>query len=170
MSIFDNLIASLANSAADSFSQYNSIGSFGDIVFEVSSIGPYVKTISDYSRDAQARLTSHDIIGKKPVIEFIGPGLDTIKFKMVFNTSAGIADPSAEVEKIRNMMQTGQAAYLILNGKPVSQYKFIIESVSETAKAFNGRGKVIIASVDISAKEYIEAMPVVTLNEVQSNG
>lgn len=102
-----------------------------------------------------------NVIGQKPVVEFLGPDLDSVKFKMIFSIAAGIADPEDEINKLREMMQTGEAAYLILNGKPMSDYKFIIESISETVKAFNGNGKIISASVDVSAKEYVEDLPVI---------
>lgn len=160
MSIFDSLFSSVADEVG-SLVGGNQIGSFGDIVFEVSSFGPYVKTITDYSRDAKAQLATHNVIGQKPVVEFLGPDIDSIKFKMIFSIAAGITNPEDEVNKLREMMQTGEAAYLILNGKPMSDYKFIIESISETVKAFNGNGKIISASVDISAKEYVEDLPVI---------
>lgn len=137
------------------------IGSFGDIVFEVSSLK--VKTLDGYSRDTTVRLASHDVIGKKPVIEYIGPGTDSIKFTMKFNKFWGV-NPEEEVESVRQMAQTGQAAYLIIGGKPLSDYKFIIESVSETIKAWDKSGNVINAQIDITAKEYPENIPA-TMND-----
>lgn len=143
------------------------IGSFGDIIFESST--RRVRTLDGYTRDTTARLASHDIIGKKPVIEFIGPGTDSIKFTMKFNSMWGV-DPEEEVEAVRQMAQTGQAAYLIIGGKPVSEYKLVIESISETIKAWNGFGKVISSQVDITAKEYPENVPATSNKETAEGG
>ena len=64
------------------------IGTFGNVVFETSN--DLVRTFKDMTRDTNVRLASHDIIGKKPVIEWIGPGTDTIKFSMQFNSILGV--------------------------------------------------------------------------------
>lgn len=45
------------------------IGTFGNVVFETSN--DLVRTFKDMTRDTNVRLASHDIIGKKPVIEWI---------------------------------------------------------------------------------------------------
>ena len=48
-----------------------SIGSLGNVVFEVSS--EKVKTLRDMQRQGSARFATHEIIGKKPLREFLGP-------------------------------------------------------------------------------------------------
>ena len=133
------------------------IGTFGNVVFETSN--DLVRTFKDMTRDTNVRLASHDIIGKKPVIEWIGPGTDTIKFSMQFNSILGV-EPKDEEKKLRDMAQTGKVAHIIVGGEPVSDYKFIIESISSSGRIYDRDGNLIKSMVDITVKEYPENVTV----------
>lgn len=133
------------------------IGTFGNVVFETST--DLVRTFKDMTRDTNVRLASHDIIGKKPVIEWIGPGTDTIKFSMQFNSILGV-EPSDEEKKLRDMAQTGKVAHIIVGGEPISDYKFIIESISSSGRIYDRDGNLIKSMVDITVKEYPENVTV----------
>lgn len=133
------------------------IGTFGAVVFETST--NLVRTFKDMTRDTNVRLASHDIIGKKPVIEWIGPGTDTIKFSMQFNSILGV-EPSDEEKKLRDMAQTGKVAHIIVGGEPISDYKFIIESISSSGRIYDRDGNLIKSMVDITVKEYPENVTV----------
>ena len=133
------------------------IGTFGNVVFETSN--DLVRTFKDMTRDTNVRLASHDIIGKKPVIEWIGPGTDTIKFSMQFNSILGV-EPKDEEKKLRDMAQTGKVAHIIVGGEPISDYKFIIESISSSGRIYDRDGILIKSMVDITVKEYPENVTV----------
>lgn len=133
------------------------IGTFGNVVFETSN--DLVRTFKDVTRDTNVRLASHDIIGKKPVIEWIGPGTDTIKFSMQFNSILGV-EPKDEEKKLRDMAQTGKVAHIIVGGEPISDYKFIIESISSSGRIYDRDGNLIKSMVDITVKEYPENVTV----------
>lgn len=129
------------------------IGTLGSVVFE-SSLAK-LRTISNYSRDGAARLATHDIIGKKPVVEFLGPGLEHISFTMQFNSFNGI-DPEEETEKLRGMRDAGEANQLIINNKPVTDNKWLIESIAEKVIATDGTGKIVRSDIDIKLVEYVD--------------
>lgn len=133
------------------------IGTFGNVVFETSN--DLVRTFKDMTRDTNVRLASHDIIGKKPIIEWIGPGTDTIKFSMQFNSILGV-EPKDEEKKLRDMAQTGKVAHIIVGGEPISDYKFIIESISSSGRIYDRDGNLIKSMVDITVKEYPENVTV----------
>lgn len=133
------------------------IGTFGNVVFETSN--DLVRTFKDMTRDTNVRLASHDIIGKKPVIEWIGPGTDTIKFSMQFNSILGV-EPKDEEKKLRDMAQTGKVAHIIVGGEPISDYNFIIESISSSGRIYDRDGNLIKSMVDITVKEYPENVTV----------
>ena len=133
------------------------IGTFGNVVFETSN--DLVRTFKDMTRDTNVRLASHDIIGKKPVIEWIGPGTDTIKFSMQFNSILGV-EPKDEEKKLRDMAQKGKVAHIIVGGEPISDYKFIIESISSSGRIYDRDGNLIKSMVDITVKEYPENVTV----------
>lgn len=133
------------------------IGTFGNVIFETSN--DLVRIFKDMTRDTNVRLASHDIIGKKPVIEWIGPGTDTIKFSMQFNSILGV-EPKDEEKKLRDMAQTGKVAHIIVGGEPISDYKFIIESISSSGRIYDRDGNLIKSMVDITVKEYPENVTV----------
>lgn len=142
------------------------IGTFGNVIFETSN--DLVRTFKDMTRDTNVRLASHDIIGKKPVIEWIGPGTDTIKFSMQFNSLLGV-EPKDEEKKLRDMAQTGKVAHIIVGGEPVSDYKFIIESISSSGRIYDRDGNLIKSMVDITVKEYPENVTVTQKGETNGN-
>lgn len=142
------------------------IGTFGNVIFETSN--DLVRTFKDMTRDTNVRLASHDIIGKKPVIEWIGPGTDIIKFSMQFNSLLGV-EPKDEEKKLRDMAQTGKVAHIIVGGEPVSDYKFIIESISSSGRIYDRDGNLIKSMVDITVKEYPENVTVTQKGETNGN-
>lgn len=54
------------------------VGFMADIPFVVSS--RYIRTFDDYSRGSGGRWAQHDIIGDKPVLEYLGPDVEKISF------------------------------------------------------------------------------------------
>lgn len=129
------------------------IGSFGSVVFEVSD--DYIRTFDDYSRKASARLAVHDIIGQKPVIEFLGPGLGELSFTVSLYAFYGV-NPKDEADALRDMCESGETAFFIVNGAPVSENKWLLESVDEKAKRYDGRGNIIVSTLSLTLKEYVE--------------
>ncbi len=129
------------------------IGTLGEVVFTVSY--DLVRTFQDYKRNSSARLQTHEIIGKKPVTEFLGPGLDSISFAIDLSAFKGV-NPKEEAEKLRKIMQNGEYVNLVIAGSPVSNNKWVIESINESVSARDGKGNIIRAKVDITIHEYIE--------------
>jgi phage protein U len=127
------------------------IGSFGDIVFEVSTTK--TKTFKDFERTGTARWNDHEIIGKKPKSEFNGPGLDEISFTILFKAELGI-NPIKELDKLRKMKDAGKVASFVIGGKPISTNYWSIQQTSETLKVVDQKGNILEAEVNISLKEY----------------
>ena len=66
----------------------NVIGAIGDVVFEVSS--KKVETLRDMKRQARGRYATHEIVGRKSVLEFLGLEPDEITFSMQLNADLGV--------------------------------------------------------------------------------
>ena len=130
-----------------------SLGSLGDVVFEVSS--STVRTIDNLAHNTKARLAKHDIIGKKPVMEFLGPDGDEVSFDMRFSIYLGI-NPKEEADKLRKMCEKGEAMELIMGNQPIGAGKWVIESVSESVDAIDNLGNILVSTVKVSLKEYPE--------------
>jgi phage protein U len=127
------------------------IGSFGPVVFEVSSAK--VKTIADFERGCEARFSEHTVMQSKPLLEFLGPGLDSVSFSMRFDASLGI-NPKNEIETLRTICYKGEAQRLIIGGIPLGL--FAITGITESWKTINPAGILTVATVSVSMKEYVE--------------
>ena len=137
------------------------IGSLGDIVFEVSS--SKVVTFKDYKRNTNARFQSHEIIGQKPILEYVGPDGEEISFTMQFTVSLGV-EPTEEVNKLRELCEKGEAMYFVIGNETIGANQWVIESVGESVDTIDNCGRVIVTQVDVSLKEYVPAMVEVTEN------
>lgn len=129
------------------------IASLGDIVFQVST--DKTKTFDELERTASARLASHDVIGGKPYTEFVGPGCETITFEMILSVSLKI-EPEEEIKDLRKLRDTGEAVLFVLDGVPQGDGMWVVESITESYRYVDNRGRpgVILASVGL--REYLE--------------
>jgi phage protein U len=128
------------------------IGSFGDIIFEVSS--EKVRTIDDFSRSEAGRWAAHEIIGQKPKSEFLGPGLGAIAFKMRFDIRFGV-NPKTEMDKLLIMCRSGIAETLIVGGTALGVDKWVIKSVTQNWQHFDNAGRCIVGGTDVALEEYV---------------
>ena len=128
-----------------------SIGSLGDIVFEVSSAK--VLTIDEMKRKGSARWATHEVVGLKPIKEFLGPGLESISFNMQFSTALGIT-PEDELKKLRELRDKGTPVDFVLNGSPAGDNQWVVDDLGEAWKSFDGKGALVFATVDVSLTEY----------------
>lgn len=125
------------------------IGIFGSVVFETSS--EKVRTFSDFKRSGEAEYGEHSRIGRKGILEFLGPGLDQITFSMLFTVSLGV-NPREEIDKLRDLLNGGETETLILGGKPLGD--FVVTSLSETWKRMDNAGRLLAAETSVTLKEY----------------
>lgn len=131
------------------------VGSLGEVVFSVSD--SFIRTISDYSRKTSVRTATHDIIGQKPLTEFVGPSCDSISFTIKLSAFRGV-NPKEEAQKLRDMAEVGKAVTFVMGGAPVTQNKWLIESVDEDANYYDRSGNVISSDVKLSMREYAEVV------------
>jgi len=129
------------------------IGSLGDIVFEVTN--DKVFTFQGLKRSAKMRYAVHEVIGKKPITEFIGPELEELSFSIYLSVSLGI-NPNQEMQKIRDKRDNGEAMSFLLGEKVIGENKWVIESIGESYQAIDNQGIIFSLSADISLKEYVE--------------
>ena len=133
------------------------VGSFGDIPFIVAR--GYVRTFKDYGRESSGRWAKHDLIGEKPVLEFLGPDIEKINFKMQFRADHGM-NPENEAARLRAMRDKGETAVLMLAGRPVGDNPWVVESIGETVAFWDAFGNAISLTVDVSLTEYPERLVV----------
>lgn len=127
------------------------IGSYGEIVFEVSR--KKVQTFYDYQSSVSSRWNEHEIIQKKPKSEFVGPGLEEISFSVKFSASLGV-NPTKQLEKLRAMVNSGKVAAIILGGKPISQNYYSLQRFDESNHVIDNKGRLLAVDVTLNLKEY----------------
>ena len=127
------------------------VGSMGDIPFVVTY--GKIRTFSDYGRSGSGRWAKHDVIGRKPVMEFLGPDVEKVSMKIQLRTDHGI-NPESELGRLRKMRDTGAVFPFILGGAPVSDNYWLLEDIGENVSYWRAGGKILSVSVDITLTEY----------------
>lgn len=127
------------------------VGSMGDIPFVVTY--GKIRTFSDYGRSGSGRWAKHDLIGRKPVMEFLGPDVEKVSMKIQLRTDHGI-NPESELGRLRKMRDTGAVFPFILGGASVSDNYWLLEDIGENVSYWRAGGKILSVSVDITLTEY----------------
>ena len=102
------------------------IGYMGDIVFSVSVWRMITPT--NYERESTARWAEHDLLLRKPVSQFGGPGLEKLSFSIILDADHGVS-PALQLKKLRKMRDTGAVFPLVIGGRPVTQNYWRLDSV-----------------------------------------
>ena len=127
------------------------IGYMGDIVFVVSP--DYMITPMYYERESAGRWTEHDLLMRKPVSQFGGPGLEKLSFSIILDAAHGI-DVAEQLKKLRVMRDTGAVFPLIIGGKPVTQSYWRLDSIKEAGHYWTADGRLIQCTPALTLTEY----------------
>lgn len=124
------------------------LGFFGKVPFTCSS--EQVATFQNLQIQRQSRYATHDVLGQKPVHEYVGPSLTTMSFKIQLRSYLN-SSPSAYLPLLKDMLESGEAHRLLLGPKYYGKY--ILTGFSEDQKHFNGIGLCIAADVSLQLEE-----------------
>ena len=145
------------------------VGYMGDIPFMTSR--RYLLTIDEYVRNGTGRWAQHNILSQKPSLEFLGPDLDEITFKINLRRDHGV-NPENVLKKLRKMRDTGEVFPLVLGGQVIgdlfmslitgrpfgsSSGLWTLKSLSEPVKHWYGSA-IYIVEVNVTLKEYTGRM------------
>lgn len=129
------------------------IGYMGDIVFISSA--DYFLTPSNYNRESSGRWVEHELLMRKPVSQFGGPGLEKLSFDILLDAGHGIS-PDEQLKKLRKMRDTGAVFPLVIGGKPVSQSSWRLDSLKESDHFFTANGQLQQCKVAVQLTEYMD--------------
>lgn len=127
------------------------VGFMADIPFIVSS--RFIRTFDDYSRGSSGRWAQHDIIGDKPVLEFIGSDIEKISFSMQLRADQGI-NPANELEKLRKLRDSGKQFPLVIGGNMVTDNMWVMDSIDESVSFWGKAGSMLGVKVSVTLREY----------------
>lgn len=125
------------------------LATLGSIVFEASS--ELVRTFADAQHTTSARWTAHEVIGRKPVQEFIGPALRSLSLSIRLDAGLGL-DPEAEAASLRESVETGEVLPFVLGGEPHGDW--IATEMGESWRNVTSEGIVRTIEVQLSLEEY----------------
>lgn len=125
------------------------VGIFGKLPFVCSE--SVMLTFSKLSRERKARWAKHDVIGKKPTLEWIGEDLNSVSLSIRLDTNLGVP-PIVGFKLIEKMQASKEPHILLIGGEMLGRY--VIDSVSETRKFHTGLGICQVAEVTLNLTEY----------------
>lgn len=125
------------------------IGSLGNIAFSASSDRLF--TFKELTMGGDARYAKHELIGKKPLLEFIGPGTTTANLPIRLDITHGV-NPLTEIKRLADLRDNGQAMPLVI-GDNFKGY-FVITSMNESHRAYNNAGLLLLAEITLQLEEY----------------
>lgn len=124
------------------------VGALGSLPF-VCSQGK-VQTFSGLTRDISSRWAKHDVLYKKPMLEWVGDELASVSLSIRFDAFLG-SPPSEGLETLKKMLESREAHTLVIGGALIG--KFVIESVREERKFHTGAGVCQVAEAKLTLKE-----------------
>ena len=139
----------LDTSRTDDTPPRSGVGSFGQVVFQVSEES--LALVRDVRRKTAARTEEHKVVGAKPRLEFIAAELSETSFKVFWNVVFGL-NPRAEIRRLRELCEKGAAQRLILGGETFGKY--VLTEVAESWLRSGPRGEPLVAEAALTLKEY----------------
>lgn len=128
------------------------IGSFGTVIFSVSSLRAL--TFTNFTRSAGKRTTKHEVITGKPRTEYLGADLQTVSFSIHLDVLYGVK-PRLMIDMLTLMAETGLAYPLIIGGRPIGLNPWMIDSISVTDDVMYSFGELASADVTLNLTEYV---------------
>lgn len=113
-----------------------------------------VLTFNNLSQKVSARYGTHNIIGNKPKLEFLGAELRNLSFDIVLSATHGVK-PRKTIETIEKAIESGEAYTFTLGGSKVGKNKWVITDMSEAWNKILNKGELVEATISISLKEYV---------------
>lgn len=123
-------------------------GSFGGIVFEVSS--DHIKTWDGFSRSMKAGFAVHEVAAGKPKLEATGMDLARIGFSVRLDVQfCKVLD---EIESMAVVLTAQEPQVLVIGGRPLGRY--VLTEIDEKRRHTDGAGRVLVAGLDLKFQEW----------------
>ncbi|WP_341521548.1 phage tail protein [Pseudomonas sp. G.S.17] len=117
----------------------------GKIEFEVAS------GITGMEQSSTADWAEHSLIQGKPLLEWVGDGLDELKFSMQLHPWLG--DPEARLRTLREAKSKHEPlAFVLGSGEYVGA--FVITDISNTPRRTSADGRLYSSNVQVTLREY----------------
>ena len=125
----------------------------GRIVFGLAAKQGFL--IGELEESTKAKYVEHEILGSKPITEFVGLENDEASFSMKF-ISGHTTPPMVAIPMLQGLLRHAKAYPLIVAGRAIGSLssQFVLTEVTCTYTCTGGAGFLTAADIDVSMKEY----------------
>lgn len=147
------------------------IGHFGSVKFRVKMTDNHLNILSfdNMKWNTSINVEEHKVQGKKPKLEIVGRNADEVTMD-IYISAYNHVHPMKILLKLRKYNLNGKAYPLVIGGKRIGNFKFIITQISNSMEKFYKNGKLIEVMVSVSFKEYVYKKKKTKKSKLVSNG
>ena len=128
------------------------IGLLGGIRFRVSD--SQTLTFKRLKREIATTWNTMERIGMKPMVEYGGPGLQTVTMEIVLDASLGVK-PRTLLKKMERMAEGAEAYELVIGKRMIGKNKWSITKCSEAYDVILRGGEIYRATATLTLQEYV---------------
>ncbi|MCD8204485.1 MAG: phage tail protein [Coprobacillus sp.] len=126
------------------------IGNFGSkITFETSD--SKILNFSGFKKEVSSRWVDHEIVGKAPERQFLGPDNSKVTFNITLDARHGVR-PRTTLKTIEKCVTNGTPYSLVIGGTKVGKY--VMTQCSETWDEIMNKGELVRATCSVTLEEY----------------
>ena len=130
------------------------LGSWGDVLrFEVRGDGNRILQPLETEETYEANWAAQSRIGLRPAAEFTGMDNEEVSMNVKLSAFRGVS-PAAQIRRLKRAQEAGQAEYLILGGRRVSEGRMYIKSLRIRRERTMKRGELADATASITFRRY----------------
>lgn len=122
------------------------------IMFEVSP--DKILTLDNFVRRNSVRFAKNNVLLRKPVSQYTGPDLDTIRFSINLKAQFGV-NPKAEYDKLVHIQREGLILTILIGTTVFGVYRWRIANLSIPQDIIDNKGFCVSSTVDVSFEEYV---------------
>lgn len=128
------------------------LGSFGDLVFEVSSEKCY--TVKNVKRTVGKRTAKYTPSRGKEKLMHVGSDLRQVTLSIPLNALLGIK-PRDALDRLVELAEGDEVYPLIIGGKPMADNPFALTKLSEDWSVILNGGELATAMAAVTFEEYV---------------
>ena len=146
-----NVLVTVPKELAGKSGSSRQIASFAGLVFRVSE--EKALAFKDAKQEIGGRWSSHEIIGSRPKMEFLGPDIRTITLSTIVDVQLGYK-PHAVLKKINKMAEEGKVGTIVIGTHKIGKKKWKLEKASEAFSLVYNNGELARAGIELTFSEY----------------
>ncbi len=113
-----------------------------------------ILTLNNFNRSNSVRFTAHEVLGKKPVQEYLGQSLDTITFDISLKASNGV-NPVDVMNQLIVLQREGALISIFIGDMAFGMFRWVIKDLSNDFKHIDNKGNTLAIDINISLEEYV---------------